>query len=527
MYGKLKKGIYKIYKKIDDFTIVTTISYFFYIRILPLLKGEYRAQKRNTADKVRVVKKQVCDREFDKIRIAVVCDEMTYQNFKYECELAFLTPYNWLEVLETFQPDIFLCESAWSGIEKYKNCWRGKIYKNDKIKFENRKELFAIIAHCKEKNIKTVFWNKEDPTFFGNKKYNFADTACKFDFVYTTASECVERYLKLGCQNVGVLMFGFSPKLFNPLNAGKKEDTAVFAGSWYMDQQERCADMDQLFRMVLKQDIKLRIYDRNYSTDNPIHCFPESYQHYIKPAVAFQELGKILKKSRYAININTVKDSDTMFARRVFELMACNICIISNYSKGLYNMFPDSIWYIETPFKQEEIEKYCKDNLKSVFHNHTNHNRLAQLFNDLGIKYKPEKQEIIFLYSKNKQGAAGDWQTHFKGLKIQNKKGYFMEDDGLYEIRVTGNRTVLSQAPFVEGGTYFVLVDLQSTVPNEEFIKEAILHFSYLKPNIGVRQGIDKYFIKKDNINRNVVFTIQELKKILEHESEECEKYLI
>ena len=42
------------------------------------------------------------------------------------------------------------------------------------------------------------------------------------------------------------------------------------------------------------------------------------------------------------LNINTVTDSDTMFARRVFELMSSNTLVISNYSEE-WNCFGDNI----------------------------------------------------------------------------------------------------------------------------------------------------------------------------------------
>ncbi|MGL4790282.1 MAG: CgeB family protein, partial [Anaerotignaceae bacterium] len=252
---------------------------------------------------------------------------------------------------------------------QHKSCWRGKVYRNSKIKYENRKVLLQILDYCKKAEIKTVFWNKEDPVFFDNKTYNFVDTALNFDYIYTTAEECVEKYKQLGHKNVDVLEFGFSPKLFNSRENGKKEYKAVFAGSWYGDLQERCKDMMEIFDMVLSKKIPLEIYDRQGNSSNPIHKFPEKYKEYIHPPVDYEKLGKILENATFGININTEKKSQTMFARRVFELMACRCIVISNYSKGIKRLFGNNVWFMGEDFYLDDMEKIRNENYNFVINN--------------------------------------------------------------------------------------------------------------------------------------------------------------
>ena len=120
---------------------------------------------------------------------------------------------------------------------------------------------------------------------------------------------------------------------------------AFFAGSWYRDQPERCRDMIQLFKYVQDHDLPLTIFDRNSGVSAGKNHFPEEYKKWIKPSVPFADLSTFTKEYLYAINVNTEKKSKTMFARRVYEMMAENHVIISNLSKGMELEFPEGVYY--------------------------------------------------------------------------------------------------------------------------------------------------------------------------------------
>ena len=59
-----------------------------------------------------------------------------------------------------------------------------------------------------------------------------------------------------------------------------------------------------------------------------------------------EDSREVYKESEFGLNFNTVTDSNTMFARRVFELMASNTVVLSNYSKGVYRLFKDNVLYM-------------------------------------------------------------------------------------------------------------------------------------------------------------------------------------
>ncbi len=474
-------GLYSLYKKINHLPIVSTLAFFVSDRI----SGIWNENRRYVCKSIQ--KPEAIPPKSSKLmkdlKIAYVCDEMTYKSFHDLTQSVYITPWNWYEMLENEKPDLFFCESAWSGIAKYKDCWRGRIYKSDRVKYNNRKVLFQILEYCNANGIPTVFWNKEDPTYFGNTNNDFIDTALHFDYIFTTAEECVEKYKKRGAKNVFVLPFGFSPKLFNPMNSTEKENRAVFAGSWYPMHTERCRQMRAVFDEVLKHDIMLQIYDRNSDIKETLNIFPEEYKAYVHDKIPFEKLGEEIKKSHYGININTVVNSSTMFARRVYEMMACNVCIISNESQGIKKQFPQRVWFAGEDFDVSKIEEICRVNVQEVLSKHTNESRLKKILEDIGY---PVEEDIVSIAVVSK--------TH-KGM-VQHENLLLC----YYETLET-----------VEDVQY-VIVDEHMTI---EQIQQMLVHYQYLEDTvaIGCFEG-DRYGITDTDEYQGVLFPISRLNSV-------------
>lgn len=349
-------------------SIICTVSSYIYTRILPKFRKSAVAVQAN-AERAGA--------------IAVICDEMTWQNFERENPAVFVTPKNWKSAFEksAHKPQMLFCESAWSGIKESKSCWRGQIYRDNRVLYENRRVLLRILEYCKSNKIPTIFWNKEDPAYFRHSIYDFTDTALKFDHIMTTAEECVPKYMSLGHDSVHLWQFGFSPEIFYPPeNEGKaRENVAVFAGSWYAEQAQRCKDMTEMFDGILSMGIPLKIYDRNRVSGKSSKPFPNKYQSYVHDAIAYEQIGEVYRKAEYVININTTRDSASMFARRVYEVMACGAILISNDSLGMRKQFGSRIWYIGEDFDFSRKDEIRNQNINEVFEKHTNAARMKQL----------------------------------------------------------------------------------------------------------------------------------------------------
>jgi glycosyltransferase involved in cell wall biosynthesis len=105
---------------------------------------------------------------------------------------------------------------------------------------------------------------------------------------------------------------------------------------------ERTKDLEN-FLKTLPTFRPVEIYDRNFGKDDPNYQFPPEYRSYIVGTLPFDKIDLAYKGYQYAINLNSIKQSQTMFARRVFELLGSNTITISNYSRGLRLMLGDLV----------------------------------------------------------------------------------------------------------------------------------------------------------------------------------------
>lgn len=269
------------------------------------------------------------DQPVSRLKMACVMDEFTFGSYRYECDLMQLTPNNWKAELEAFRPELLFIESAWRGKD---DLWGSKVG-------HNSQELQDILTWCRQNKVPTVFWNKEDPVHFET----FLTTAKQFDHVFTTDIDCIHRYKgALGHERVYLLPFACQPALHNPIELYKRKDAFCFAGAYYARYPERTRDLGN-FVCELPKFRPLEIFDRNFGKNDINYQFPEEYQPYIVGTLPFERIDTAYKGYRYAINLNSIKQSQSMFARRVFELLGCNTITVSNFSRGVRLLFGDLV----------------------------------------------------------------------------------------------------------------------------------------------------------------------------------------
>lgn len=333
------------------------------------------------------------------IKVAVICDEFSFNSFAPEFTPLILDPERWEEQIEEFQPDLFLCESAWSGVDSKVRPWRGKIYGSIKFAYENRKTLFDILTYSKKNGIPTVFWNKEDPTHFPDRVNDFVSTAARFDFVLTTAEEVVDGYRKfLPVDRVGVMQFAAQPEIFNPLSSTERLDKTIFAGAWYQVHEERSRMMHEGIQYALDSGLSLDIYDRNYGNTGDMQ-FPDAYQKFLKPSVTHERTAALYKQYSLGLNFNTVTDSKTMFARRVFELAASGTTVLSNFSPGINEIYGEDVIYFDRD--KQSLKDYSSSDratkalraLETTMSAHTYRHRFEQLLSFVGVPYTSSRQK--------------------------------------------------------------------------------------------------------------------------------------
>lgn len=375
------------------------------------------------------------------MKMAVIFDEFTTASYEHECKLIKMTPDNWLEVMTKEQPDLLMVESAWRG--------NGGVW-NKRVGYygeENMKSLYSLLAWCKEHNVPTVFWNKEDPVHFNR----FIETARRFDYIFTTDENMVPYYQeRAGHQNAFALPFAAQPAIHNPIKiVDERENKACFAGSYYRHHEERCIDMDRLLDAAAK--VGLDIYDRNYIQNlkglMPNHQFPDRFVPYVKGNLKYYEIDKAYKGYKVMINVNTVKESPTMFSRRVYEGLACGTPVISTYAQGIGEIFGDLVYMSEDPtslheeFKQLlEDERYYEEKaltgIRDVLTKHTYTHRLEYIIEKVGLNFAFELPTVTVVAIANTRQEFENIVDQFNRQAYENKQLYILVDtfDGYLDL---------------------------------------------------------------------------------------------
>ncbi|HEY9032260.1 MAG TPA: glycosyltransferase [Kangiella sp.] len=332
-----------------------------------------------------------------RIKVAAVMDEFTESSFFPECELLQLNPKSCIEQLNEFKPDFLFIESAWQG--------KNQLWKT--IISNCKQPIINCVDWCYENDVQTILWNKEDPVHFST----FIELARHVDYVFTTDLDCIPKYIKvLGHNRVYLLPFAAQPLHHNPIEKYSRKDAFNFAGSYYLRYPQRQADFEELITAADKFR-SVDIYDRNYDKDHPHYKFPEEYKKLIIGSLPFSEIDKAYKGYRYGINMNTIKQSQSMFARRVFELLASNTVVISNYSRGVRTFFGDLV--ISSDHNENIIDglnKLCCDEitykkfrllgLRKVFLEHTYSHRLAFIESKLSGSDITIKEPYVNVFCK-------------------------------------------------------------------------------------------------------------------------------
>ncbi|EAL1380096.1 FkbM family methyltransferase, partial [Campylobacter coli] len=380
-------------------------------------KNKYTIKQTNPAkamaNDIKSLKENFINNFSDLKEMKMVCimDEFTYTSFAYECNLLQLSPENWRDEIIAFKPDLLFIESAWQGKD---SLWKLKI-SGFSI------ELQELIKYCKKNSIATIFWNKEDPVHFDT----FLPIARSVDFVFTTDIDCIPKYkFYAGHEDVYCLPFAAQTKMYNPIEEFDRKDEFNFAGSYYLRYPQRQLDFDNLINAI-KPYKNISIYDRNFNNPHSHYTFPNCYKDMIIGNLPFNEIVKAYKGYKFGITINTVKQSQTMFARRAFELIACNTFVVSNFSRALRNFFgdlvisSDNVNELKDKLKLAcEDEMYCKkiklNALRKVMKEHTYTDRLKFIASVVYKKQFEYKYKFYLLVYVNSQ------EEYIKALDIFN-----------------------------------------------------------------------------------------------------------
>lgn len=320
--------------------------------------------------------------------VGAVMDTFTTSCLAPDCDLLTPRPDNWEAAFERQRPDVLFVESAWHGND---DAWQYRVASYAAP--PDRASLPAMLKWCRRNDVPTVFWNKEDPVHFSR----FIHAARRFDAVLTTDADCLPRYrAAAGHEQVYAMPFAAQPEVHNPIRDEERLDRACFAGSYYADRHDaRRVDMESILEPAL--DYPFDIFDRNFGAAGGETTFPERFRGAIRGRLEYDEMVRAYRRYRVFLNVNSVKDSPTMFSRRVFELLACGTPVISSYARGIVELLgEEAVLIAETAAEtRAHLEKLLGDEhawarvsalgLCRVHASHTYLDRLAEAWEAVGL----------------------------------------------------------------------------------------------------------------------------------------------
>ncbi|MEE2528796.1 glycosyltransferase [Pseudarthrobacter sp. J75] len=270
------------------------------------------------------------------LRVAVILDDFSALAFAYEWDLVALQRTAWRQQLETAQVDFLFVESAWKGNGA---SWQYQLTGESGPKAE----FVALMEYCRSSGIPTVFWNKEDPPHFDD----FLPAARLFDAVFTSDVNKISEYRKcLGHDRVDVLPFAAQPAIHHPVRPGhgfQARDVA-FAGMYFAHKYpERRRQMDFLLggamdASVTESSLGLEIFSRMLGGP-PEYQFPGEFGSRVVGSLDYQQMLTAYRAYKVFLNVNSVVDSPSMCARRIFEISAAGGAVVTAPSTAVTKYF--------------------------------------------------------------------------------------------------------------------------------------------------------------------------------------------
>jgi hypothetical protein len=342
------------------------------------LRSIWTATRSDRRDSVSAIQRDVEPRSA--IAVDSILDEFSQRSLEHELTLR---PVGRARPRRRTGAEMLLAESAWVG--------NGGRWRHQFSHFERGNDLDELVGRYRELGVPTVFWNKEDPAHFDT----FLPVARRFDHVFTTDADCVERYRAvLGHDRVRTMAFAAQPALQNPIGRDVDPRSICFAGAWRGDvHPQRVEQLTTLLDAALAAG-DLRIFARRPA--NGRADFPERYAGSIVGEIPYDEMVGEYRRHACFLNVNTVTASPTMLSRRVFEILACRTPVVSAPSPAIERLFdgvvpmPSGLTattsvlseLLENPIRRDRLGQL---GFRTVMSSHTYQHRVADLCHALDI----------------------------------------------------------------------------------------------------------------------------------------------
>ena len=329
--------------------------------------------------------------------------------FGYEWDLVPFEQDSWRSQLDGL--DFVFVESAWNGNGGE---WQYQLTGASGIK----PNAVALLEECKRKGLPVVFWNKEDPPHFDD----FLPLARLCDVVFTTDVRLVAQYqAELGHDRVGVLPFAAQPAIHSPARPSRNfaaRDIA-FAGMYFAHKfPERREQMDLLLGAAANVSGRmahgLEIFSRFLGNDER-YQFPGRLANHVVGSLPYRNLLTAYKHYKVFLNVNSVIDSPSMCARRIFEITATGTPVVTTPSAATRAFFPqdevpqpateeDAEWTLRAFVKSRELrDRTVHKAQRRIWREHTYSHRAMTVMDSLDVEFEdPSNASVSAVVSTNR-----------------------------------------------------------------------------------------------------------------------------
>jgi len=357
---------------------------------------------------------------FERLSVGAVLDEFSTESFGFEWSVRPLSPTQWSTELDGL--DFVFVESAWSGNDGQ---WKFKLTSPS----GPSAEITELLGECRRRGIPTVFWNKEDPPHFED----FLPLAQMFDVVFTSDVRLIPEYRsRLGHDRVAALPFAAQPAIHNPSRPARNAAARdiAFAGMYFAHKYpERREQMDLLLgaadAVSPRMQYGLEIFSRFLGNDER-YQFPGNLAGRVVGSLPYRNLLTAYKHFKVFLNVNSVTDSPSMCARRIFEISAAGTPVVTTPSAATREFFPTT--EVPQPETPEEAEWTLRAYVRSpelrdrtvhlaqrrIWAEHTYTHRAMTVMDSLGLDYaQPFPTSVSAVVSTNRPDHLGEvLRTH-------------------------------------------------------------------------------------------------------------------
>ena len=355
---------------------------------------------------------------FSELEVGVILDEFSAESFGYEWSLRPLSFTDWSDELDGL--DFVFIESAWNGND---GAWKFKLTGPS----GPSTEVTELLSVCRRRGIPTVFWNKEDPPHFED----FLPLAELCDVVFTSDVRLVPEYRsRLGHDRVAALPFAAQPAIHNPSRPAKNvaaRDIA-FAGMYFAHKYpERREQMDLLLGAADAVSPRMRhgleIFSRFLGNDER-YQFPGTLAQRVVGSLPYRNLLTAYKHYKVFLNVNSVTDSPSMCARRIFEISAAGTPVVTTPSAATKEFFPtdevpqpetaeEAQWVLRAYVRSPELrDRSVHLAQRRIWAEHTYTHRAMTVMESLGIDHaQPFPTSVSAVVSTNRPDHLGEVLT--------------------------------------------------------------------------------------------------------------------